>query len=289
MRRRIAVAVLALAAPLIVVHPPAVQAAASKDACGVRPVKSGGTLWSCSFVDDFSRGLDRTKWLPQTIFASGQDAATACYVDNPADVSVSSGALHLTVRKESSPLACPALGPTATTNYSAGMVTTYHLFSQQYGRFEARVKNTATTYPGLHEAFWLWPDDRYGSTAPWPASGEIDVAETYSGDPGNAVPFLHYVNLASGTDGTTPQPGVNTAYCAAQRGVYNTYTVEWTDRSIVVWVNGRLCLANYSGNDAFKKRYIIALTQGLGVGPNAYDGRAPLPATMDVDYVKVWK
>ena len=31
------------------------------------------------------------------------------------------------------------------------------------------------------------------------------------------------------------------------------------------------------------------LTQALGVGDNGYTGTAPLPATSEVDYVKVWK
>lgn len=44
-----------------------------------------------------------------------------------------------------------------------------------------------------------------------------------------------------------------------------------------------------SGDIAFKKRYIIALTQAMGVQGNAYDGRAPLPATMSVGYVRVWR
>ena len=48
-------------------------------------------------------------------------------------------------------------------------------------------------------------------------------------------------------------------------------------------------LINTSGDPAFQKPYIIALTQLMGAAGNAYDGRAPLPATTNVDYVKVWR
>ena len=46
---------------------------------------------------------------------------------------------------------------------------------------------------------------------------------------------------------------------------------------------------NTSGDPAFQKPYIIALTQLMGAAGNEYDGRAPVPATTNVDYVKVWK
>ena len=56
------------------------------------------------------------------------------------------------------------------------------------------------------------------------ATGEIDVAETYSLYNSVAIPFLHYAADAGG-----PQSGVNTAWnCTAYRGVWNTYALEWT-------------------------------------------------------------
>jgi beta-glucanase (GH16 family) len=165
------------------------------------------------------------------------------------------------------------------------MVTTYRLFSQQYGRFEARIKNTATTVPGLQETFWLWPDDRY-NTAYWPLAGEIDISETYSQYPDLAIPFLHY----TANDNGGPIPGTNTAWnCTAQRGVYNTFALEWTATRLEIFVNGTSCLVNTSGDPAFKKPYIVALTQLLGVGGNALRATTPLPATMSIDYVRVWQ
>ena len=256
------------------------------DACGVQPRKLDGTLWSCTFHDDFSgTALDRTKWVPQMYFASGSPGAYACYADDSSVVNVADGSLNLSVRRVSNPVSCPADGQTVSTNYVAGMVTTYHLFSQQYGRFEARIRNTATTVQGLHEAFWLWPYDRVASTAVWPVAGEMDVSETYSVHPDLSIPFLHYAADAAG-----PQPGVNTAWnCTAYRGQWNTYALEWTPTRIEVFVNGTSCLVNTSGDPAFVKPYIVALTQGLGSAGNEYDGRAPIPATMNIDYVRAWR
>ena len=252
--------------------------------CGPALPKSGGGLWVCTFADEFSgRSLDRTKWRPQTNFATGTSSAASrsCHVDNPANVAVGQGSLKLTVRKAAAPVVC--MGSPA--NHTSGMVTTYRLFSQQYGRFEARMKVQGTFgRPGLQEAFWMWPDDRVASDVMWPAAGEIDVAELYSQYNTLVVPFLHY----TANDNGGPIPGVNTAYCTASRGKFNTYTLTWTPTTLTILVNGKTCLVNTSGDPAFQKPYILALSQALGVGSNALRSSTPLPASMQVDYVRVW-
>ena len=256
------------------------------DGCGPRPRKDRETRWSCTFHDDFDGGaLDRSRWHAVTSFSSGNLlGAGACYLDDPSVVSVADGALHLTVRSLPSPMVCPSGSPILFSSYAAGMVSTSGLFSQQYGRFEARLRGAAVPGPGLQEAFWLWPDHRYGSDHPWPASGEIDVAETYSVRADLAIPFLHY----TANDNGGSIPGTNTAWdCTAWRGEWHTYTLEWSPSRIEVWVDGRSCLVNSSSDSAFHKRYIVNLTAALGIADNAYVGGFPLPATMDVDYVRV--
>lgn len=256
--------------------------AAPAGPCGSTIHKADGTAWQCTFSDEFTGArVDTTRWLAQTNMAAGDPSAYACYVDSPSNISESSGALHLTVRRVAKPIACA--GQSNPTNYTAGMLSTYHLFSQQYGRFEARMRATATTEPGLHEAFWLWPDNRY-TAINWPTTGEIDVAETYSNYSNLAVPYLHYTS----DDNGGPIVGTNTAYCGAQRGVWNTYTLEWTPTSITISVNGQTCLMNTSGDPAFNERYIVALSATLGLGADALTASTPIPATTDVDYVRVW-
>jgi beta-glucanase (GH16 family) len=253
--------------------------------CGTPLSKPGGGVWECTFADEFNgKSLDRTKWHPQTNFASGgPDASTrSCHVDDPSNVAVRKGRLELTIRKASTPVEC--LGSPA--KYTSGQVSTYHKFSQQYGRFEARFKNTATTQPGLQEAFWLWPDDRVPSGTLWPAAGEIDIVETYSLHPTLAIPFLHYTWY----DNWGPIPGLNTAWdCQAVRGEFNTYVLTWTSTRLTIEVNGKTCLVNNSGDPAFQKPYIAAFTAALGVGANALTPNTPIPATMHVDYLRVWR
>ncbi|GGO85594.1 hypothetical protein GCM10011584_05920 [Nocardioides phosphati] len=257
-------------------------------ACGATVAKADGSAWTCTFADDFDGStLDRAKWSVQTNFATGDDTHQACYVDSPQNINVGDGALHLTVLK-GDPQPCAGQGG-AVMAYTAGMVTTSHTWSQQYGRFEARVKTTATTLPGLHEAFWLWPDDRYPEgQGTWPANGEIDIAETYSKFADLVVPYLH--TALDTVNGILTGANTNTSWsCTGHRGEFNTYTLEWTPDRVEVFVNGKSCVVNTSGNDAFKKRYIMALTQGLGSQEgNTLVDDTPIPATMTVDYVHAW-
>ena len=256
---------------------------APADACGPRLKKPGGGYWSCTFHDDFDGAqLDRTKWTPQTAFVTWSGDTHACYRDDPANVRVENGVLDLSLVKLDAPADCAVAA--SPTEYMSGSVSTWHQFSQQYGRFEARIKTTASNAPGLHEAFWLWPDDRY-TTINWPDSGEIDVAESFSAYPSIVGSYLHY-----SADHVGLLYGTNAANCSAERGVWNTYAVEWGPSKIETFLNGKSCLTNTSGDIAFQKRYIINLTQAIGGASwNLLGAGTPVPASTLVDYVRVWK
>lgn len=261
---------------------PTSRSAISSRWCGLALGTVGG-MWECTFADNFDgRSLNRSSWTPQVHHGSGTTTAKACHVDSPETIAVEGGRLRLTVRAATTPVVCDGI----LGKYIAGSVSTYRKFSQQYGRFEASVKVHATTAPGLQEAFWLWPDDRVTSNVVWPAAGEIDIAETYSQHSTLAIPFLHY----TANDNGGPRPGLNTAWnCSAPRGVFNIYVLTWTPTTIRIDVNGRTCLTNTSGDPAFQKPYIVAFTSALGIDGNALTPETPIPASMSVDYVRVWR
>jgi beta-glucanase (GH16 family) len=265
-----------------------------RDGCGPPLAKSTGGYWRCSFHDNFSgNSLDRSKWLPQLTDSSGfSNSMTACFVDDPDNISVSSGSLKLIARKEASSFTCkdPAafLG-SFQTQYTSGMVSTWGRFSQAYGRFEIRARVPSTPIKGLQSALWLWPAGNgiYGS---WPASGEIDIAEMYSSFPDRAIPYIHY--NAAGHD-----PNVTNTNCLIPNlGEFHTYAAEWTPSSITITYDGVTCLVDHWNPAAplvapqpFDQPFIVALTQELGIGGNAFNPQTtPLPATTEVDYVRVW-
>lgn len=276
------------------------SAQTSTPTCGdesLPPDPNGGT-WTCRFDDEFdsatgdANSLNTSWWRPQVTATSGYTTGPAgspvCYVNSPANVSVSNGALHLTVVRQSSAIDCGGL---FTTHYTGGMVSTYSTFDQTYGRFEVRALLPQTTAQGLQETLWLYPEtDTYG---PWPASGEVDFSEFYSDYSTLDVPYIHY-----DYDPLTTLLGENavTAYCPIDPSQYNDYAVTWEPGSFTITINGNTCLIdNYdpdgglSSPEPFDQPFFIALTQALGIDGNAFEsGTTPLPATTSIKYVRAW-
>ena len=268
----------------------------------VLPPKPGGGNWQCSFDDEFdaqtgdAHALDSAWWTPQSTSTSGYDTgpvdARACYIDSPDTIAVSGGALRLSVHKLAAPIQCG----TFQTPYAAGMVTTVDGFSQTYGRFEVRALLPQTTAAGLQETLWLWPkdDNHYGST--WPDSGEVDFSEFYSRDADLDIPEIHY-NYDPATVDDASHANVVTAYCPISLKHYNDYAVVWSPGNFTITIDGNTCLIDNYTPDAglttpqpFDQPFFIALTQALGVAPNAFDPTTtPLPATTSIDYVRAWK
>lgn len=263
--------------------------AAAVSGCGTTVLKSNGTPWVCTLADNFDgTSLNRNLWVPQTSAASGFGSQDDCYVDDRDNIAVSGGVLKLSVRKEAAAFTCRTPASSYSTRYTSGMVSTYTKWSQTYGRYEFRAKFPPATVKGLHGALWMWPDNplKYG---PWPLSGEIDVAEVYSLYNDRAIPYVHY---------WTGTPAQTNNYCLLKVTDWHTYTLEWTTTSLKISFDGKVCVnepitpaAPLVTPQPFDHPFMLALTQGLGVGTNRLDpAHLPaFPATLQVDYVRVWK
>lgn len=259
--------------------------------CGATVDKVGGGHWTCTFADDF-RGdrLDPKKWVVQSTALSGFRNNRECYGSDD-NVVVGGGVLRLTVRSEPAPFTCQDPTGPFTTQYTGGMVSTWERFSQTYGRFEIRARMPDVKVAGIHSAIWLWPQD-VAKRGGKPMAGEIDIAEYYSAHPDRLIPYIHYLPAV-------PDPGVTNSEClVSDPSAWHTYLLEWTPRTLTISYDGKTCLVN-NWNPAppltkpapFDQPFIIALTQSLGVATTANEpGTAtPLPATMQIDRVRVWK
>lgn len=258
--------------------------------CGTTIVKPGGSPWACTFVDNFDGArLDTGKWFVQQTDGSGFQGGGDCFVNSANNVKVANGVLSLTTRKEAQPFTCVSPYGNYTTSYTSGMVSTYTKFAQTYGRFEVRARFPAVKVAGLQSALWLWPANptKYGS---WPASGEIDIAEFYSVNADRAIPYIHYYTASVEASAT------NNFCMITDTSAFHTYVAEWTPSTITITYDGQTCLthtinplAPLTGSAPFDQPFIVALTQALGVGGNSLTGETLLPATTQVDWVRVWK
>ena len=286
---------LALAAAMVVVAAASANATAQRPtkqpgpSCGGKIYKANGTAWKCTFADDFNSGaLDLTKWSAQQTAITGMHVGPECLVNSTNNVYVSNGSLHLKTRKEAAPFTCTSPYGSYTTQYTSGGVTTTGKFGQAFGRFEFRAKFPALKVPGVQTSLWLYPTpQKYG---PWPASGEIDVAEFYSQYPDRTIPYIHY-NTAAGN--TSP---VTNWFCKLDPAVFHTYVAVWTTTGITILNDGVVCLTHTINPAApltapapFDQPFSVILTQVLGGGTNLFSSlTTPLPATTDVDWVRVW-
>jgi beta-glucanase (GH16 family) len=285
MRARHRTSVLVAALVLLASAPPTVAAATGPPTpCGgLVLAKSGGGRWRCTFDDEFGgRTLNRRAWVPQQTANSFYHSGPECFVDRPANVSVAHGALTLTVRKESRPFACVGGSTNTVTQYTSGMVSTYGTFSQTYGRFEVRAKLPGTTARGLQESMWLYPVDLNQRRIARLSRDEIDIGEAFSRYPDRVIPYVH-------SNAVVPAADATATHCLIRDlATFHRYVVEWTPRTISFAYDGKTCLVHRSST--FDRPFFVALTQALGVAGNAFDPAVtPLPATTEVDYVRVWK
>lgn len=258
---------------------------------GERPFRPGGGRYSCTFEDDFDGTvLDTSKWVVQDTSLSGVSAGDrGCYVNDPDNIGLGGGLLRLTSRKEAEPFVCknPYYGD-YTTDRTAATIGSWNRFNQTYGRFEFRARMPATTEQGVQSALWLYPQKHlYGA---WPNSGEIDVAEWFSGYPSHVFPSVHYAgeDWRQSTGFNCPVAGSGTQF--------HRYAVEWTETQMRFLYDGQLCFTHAWTPDAplvapqpFDKPFYVVLTQVFGGDWNVYTESTPTEASMYVDWVRVWR
>ena len=264
------------------------------------PVIAPSGAWTCTFDDEFNgTALDATKWTVQLTQFSGYTTGTTkpCYVNTPQTISESGGTLNVSVIRLPKMTYCKGLNYFgSTTRYQAGMVSSYKLFSQKYGFFEARAQIPSTSLSGLQETLWLYPlnETLYGK---WPDSGEIDFAEFYSDLAGKDYPILHFPGATRDPNSNVVPTGC-TATNATPGSQFNTYGVLWTPTKITTYFNGMPCFTDSYGSyvtnpdtppEPFNQPFFLNITAALGMGLNAVNMHTPMPATTRVDWVRAWQ
>jgi beta-glucanase (GH16 family) len=268
-----------------------VTGAAATSGCGGEIITGpDGAPRPCTFDDEFDgTALDTGKWTPTQTTVTGYHSGPECFEDSPDNISVAAGVLSLTVRREAKGFWCKDPFGWYLTQYTSGSVMTLGTFSQAYGRFEVRAAFPKSIFQGLQSSLWLYPVDanHYGA---WPQSGEIDIAEWYSRYPNRVVPFVHYLPAA-------PDPyDTNNNCLMVDPYDFHDYAVEWTTTSMTITIDGATCVADTWNPAAplikpqpFDQPFFLNLTQALGVQSNAFKpSLTHLPATTQVDFVRVW-
>ncbi len=129
----------------------------------------GYTLeWSDEFKGKNGSLPDAKKWTYDIGGSGWGNHELEYYTNRPENARIEHGKLVITARAET------YTGPDGKNfSYTSARLKTQGLFSQAYGRFEARIKLPAGQ--GIWPAFWMLGDNI--AVDGWPKCGEIDIME----------------------------------------------------------------------------------------------------------------
>lgn len=197
----------------------------------------------------------------------------------PEQVSLKDGILTLTAKPEI------VRGWTGVVEqdflYKSGMVSTGRSHwdapvksEYKYGYFEARMKTTSGR--GVWPAFWLLPSDKQ-----WPP--EIDVMEILGDKPHEVLMTNHW--------GTAESPHKDDSIFAGLEDPngWHTYGVDWQPGIIDWYIDGVRRKSVISEHVPSEPMEIILNLAIGGKLPGNPDESTPFPATLEVDYVRVFQ
>jgi len=216
--------------------------------------------WHQIFDDEFNgSALDTTKWSTgwygSGITAPVQAEEAECY--DPSQVVVAGGELDLNLISASE--TCGG----QTRPYASGMITTNGKFNFTYGYVEAR----AWVPGGASISDWpaIWTDGQI-----WPTDGEMDVFEGLGG-----LACWHFHDPLGGPGGCSTQTFT---------GGWHTFAADWEPGSVTYYYDG-LAVGTVSSGITASPMYLIINLAADGT----YGGPIQAPATLRVDYVRVWQ
>src|SRR5210317_1821410 len=253
---------------------------------------SDGDLLTLVWNDEFNDGqLDPELWFFET--GDGSQYGIPGWGNNelqwylPDNARLEDGKLKITAKRES----------VDDYGFTSARITTGDRFAFKYGRIEASIKMPSGQ--GLWPAFWMFSQDSDylcdGDPCDWAAIGEIDIVEAVNldGSGGNEIfSTIHY-------GGEFPaNESAETRYTPSEdvTGQFNTYALEWDEFEIRWYFNGVLYAVqnNWFSTAApypapFDQHFYILLNLAVGGNfPGSPDGSTPFPATMEVDWVRVY-
>lgn len=201
------------------------------------------------------------------------------YTDRPENIVVQNGYLIITARKEQF----------QGSGYTSARIKTQNLFSQKYGRFEARIKLPFGR--GMWPAFWMLGSNF--EQVGWPQCGEIDIMEYLGNKPTEVFGTLHGPGFSGGES-------IGKKYILP-KGRFDTefhvFGIEWTEKHVNWYVDDvlysqitRKDIEDEGGEWVFDNDFFMLLNLAVGGNlPGSPNADTMFPQRMIVDYVRVYQ
>jgi beta-glucanase (GH16 family) len=241
-------------------------------------------VWWDEFAGPDGSLPDPSKWTYSIGGGGWGNHELEYHTNRPENARIEKGNLVITARKENYTGA-----DGVTRDYTSARLKTQGLFSQTYGRFEARIKIPAGQ--GIWPAFWMLGDDL--PSAGWPKCGEIDIMENIGKEPGIVHGSLHGPSTTSNTSDLTATFALPAGQNYADD--FHLYAVEWEPTVVRFYVDSNLYATFDSsqwpagGKWVFDHPFFIILNVAVGGDwPGSPDPTSKFPQNMLVDYVRVY-
>lgn len=244
-----------------------------------------GLVWSDEFDGRAGQGVDPDRWQVAEGAGGWGNNELQNYTDDPANLALD-GEGHLAItgqRQETRD------GRGRDSAYTSARITS--VFTAPDGRIEARINVPAGS--GLWSAFWTLGENH--DEAGWPTSGEIDIMETM-----NDTAEVHANTHAATTDGDGQPIGrwqklQTIRPDAPVAGNWHTYTLERKNDELRFLLDGvefhriRADQLTEGQSWPFDQPQQVLLNLAIGGDwPGPPTTSTPFPATMLVDYVRVY-
>lgn len=254
-----------------------------------RPDTTTATKWDEAelvWADEFDgETIDTTKWLFQEGDHGWGNQEWQDYQPFGSDNAyVEDGKLHIVARLKGE-------------GQNVGDYTSARMNSKQsftYGRMEIRAKMPNHQGNGIWPALWML--GRNIGEVGWPNCGEIDIMEYISSKPDSTLQTIHTVanNHMNGTQISTGFFELKTI-----EEQFHNYGILWTEESLKFYIDdpSNITLTfdrpeEYNqDNWPFDKPFYFLMNIAVGGGLGGLKGvdDSIFPATMEVDYVRVWQ
>lgn len=159
--------------------------------------------------------------------------------------------------------------------YISGLINSEPTFAQTYGVFEMRAKLPKGR--GLWPAFWLLPTDKS-----WPP--EIDIMEVLGHEITKYYTTLHTKETGGHTKSDIPVHNVPDLSAG-----FHTYAMDWGPSETIFYFDDKEVARRPTPADMNKPFYILINLAVGGGWPGSPTAQTKFPATMQVDWVRVWQ
>lgn len=160
-------------------------------------------------------------------------------------------------------------------SYTSGMVSSWGMFDQRYGVFEARMRLPRGR--GFWPAFWT-----LDSTGDLP--NELDIMEFLGHDVHTTYAVTHW--RARGRH-TSSGRGVPHAIDITKD--FHVFTVDWRPTTLTYYIDDVEVFQMPTPPDMHNRMYMILNLAVGGKWPGYPDETTPFPAQVEVDWVRVWR